>query len=253
MTTQYDELGSLYEEFSRTPFRQELEFPSVIGALGDVRGLRVLDFACGNGVFSRTLMERGARHVVGLDESAGMLEYARAREADEPLGIRYIDGTLPDALAGTFDLVLGLYILPYATSYEELVDLCRVASRALRPGGRFVTVLVHPELHPDPDHYTRYGFRLTPKDAPGAPAPLTDADPVDLHLTFSGHDTHIYAHYWSADTLELALREAGFGPVQWRRHRTAGSASDVPPGFWEPYLSAPHAAILDTYKEPEPS
>ncbi|MEV0037891.1 hypothetical protein [Streptomyces sp. NPDC050804] len=58
--TQFDELAEIYEEFSRLPFRRELEFPSVLGVLGDLSGLRVLDLGCGSGVYSRTPARCGA-------------------------------------------------------------------------------------------------------------------------------------------------------------------------------------------------
>ncbi|MFE3826878.1 class I SAM-dependent methyltransferase [Streptomyces sp. NPDC059092] len=245
--TQFDDLAEIYEEFSRLPFRRELEFPSVLGEMGDPSRLRILDMGCGSGVYDRALARHGAGRVVGLDESDGMIEHARARESGERLGISYVDGRLPADLAGDFDLVLGVYVLPYATTYQELVGLCRTAAGALRPGGRFITLPIHPEVHRDPAHYERYGFRLN------TGGDLVDGSPVDLQLCFGGHDIHVTARYWSAATLEEALREAGFGPVRWRRHRLAPAAAAGPPEFWEPYLSAPHAAILDTRKETEPS
>ncbi|MEV8288671.1 class I SAM-dependent methyltransferase [Streptomyces niveus] len=240
--TQFDELPDIYEEFSRSPFRQELEFPSVFGSLGDLSGLRVLDLGCGNGVYSRALARHGAKSVVGLDESGGMIDHARTRESRQPLGVSYLDGTLPAELAGGFDLVLGVYVLPYATTYQELLGLCRTAADALRPGGRFLTLPIHPDVHHDPRHYERYGFRLTTGSA------LTDGSPVGLELRF-GASTHVAARYWSATTLEQALAEAGFGAVRRHPHRLSPTAAAGPPDFWEPYLSAPHAAILDTRKE----
>ncbi|MFJ5226294.1 class I SAM-dependent methyltransferase [Streptomyces sp. NPDC088400] len=245
--TQFDELAEMYEEFSRLPFRQELEFPSVLEALGHLSRLRVLDLGCGSGVYSRTLARGGAERVVGLDESAGMIDHARAYEAGQYPEISYVDGSLPAELEGGFDLVLGVYVLPYATTYKELVGLCRTAADALRPGGRFVTLPIHPEAHRDPGHYERYGFRLN------IDRPFEDGSPIDLQLCFDAYDVHIAAHYWSAATLEQALREAGFGPVRRLPHRLSAKAAAGPSEFWEPYLSAPHAAILDTRKESEPS
>ncbi|MFJ8282406.1 class I SAM-dependent methyltransferase [Streptomyces griseoviridis] len=246
--TQFDELGDVYEEFSRHPFRRELEFPSVLDLLGDVSDLRVLDLGCGSGVYGRALARHGAGQVVGLDESDGMIGYARARESAAPLGVSYLAGSLPAELAGTFDLVLGVYVLPYATTYDELVGLCGTAAAALRPGGRFVTLPIHPDVRNSPDYYEPCGFRLYVHE------PRRDGSPVELELhPGSGHDIDVTARYWGATTLEKALGEAGFGPVDWRRHHTGGAPSDVPPGFWEPYLRAPHAAILDTRKESVPS
>jgi 2-polyprenyl-3-methyl-5-hydroxy-6-metoxy-1,4-benzoquinol methylase len=58
---------------------------------GDLRGQRVLDLACGYGTFSRYLARRQA-NVTGIDISVGLLARARQLEADQPLGIRYLQG-----------------------------------------------------------------------------------------------------------------------------------------------------------------
>jgi len=49
---------------------------------GDVAGKAVLDVGCGSGVYSVDFARRGARRVVGVDFSGGMLALAR-REAEE--------------------------------------------------------------------------------------------------------------------------------------------------------------------------
>jgi toxoflavin synthase len=240
---QFDQAAAVYEEFSRGPFRMGLEFPSVLGALGDMHGLRVLDMGCGSGVYSRALARGGASEVVGLDESDGMLADARSRESPDPLGVNYVAGSLPAGLRGTFDVVLGVYVMPYAATYQELLALCRTAAGALRPGGRFVTLPIHPRVHPDAGHYVRYGFRLR------VLRPLSDGSPIGLELFSANRDVHITAHYWSAATLDKALHEAGFGPVRRQPHRLSAEAAARPGDYWGPYLSSPHAAILDTRKE----
>src|SRR5204863_117795 len=73
----------------------------------DVRGLYVLDLGCGNGYLSRRFAQAGAK-VVAVDASAPVIERARARESQEPLGIEYhvADAARLEFLrAGTLDLV----------------------------------------------------------------------------------------------------------------------------------------------------
>ncbi|WP_316528215.1 class I SAM-dependent methyltransferase [Kitasatospora brasiliensis] len=243
MTSPFDTLPVTYDDFSAIPFRTHLETPSVLRALGDLRGAKALDLGCGSGFYTRLLRHRGAARVTGIDISTGMIAHARAEETARPLGVDYLlgDGTLPDHLAGTFDLVLGVYVLPYATTLAELRQLCTTAARALRPGGRFVTLPMHPDVRAGTISYAPYGFELT---AAGPPA---DASPVLLHLRFPGHAPEaVTAYYWSRDTLEGALREAGFARPRWTELTVAepGVAAHGE-AYWHDYLAHPHTVIAD--------
>lgn len=240
-TSQFDSLAGLYEDFSALPFRQHLEFPSVLALIEHTENTRILDLGCGSGVYSRRLAAHGAGQVLGLDESPGMIDYARRREHARPLGIDYVIGPLPTALAGSFDLVVAVYVLPYATNYDDLVGLCRTAADALRPGGRLITLPIHPEFHPDPDYYAPYGFRLIEQE------PRADASPVGLDLRFGHHDAHVTARYWTAETLEVALSAVGFAAPAWHPHRVSAEAEGDP--FFRAYLESPHAAILTAVKK----
>ncbi|MEU7025020.1 class I SAM-dependent methyltransferase [Streptomyces sp. NPDC046203] len=244
MTSQFDPLPDLYDDFTATPFRRFLETPSVLDVVGDLRGAAVLDLGCGSGAYTRLVRRNGAARATGLDVSPGMIGHARARETAAPLGIDYIlGGELPDELAGTFDLVLGVYVLPYARTRAELRQLCATAARALRPGGRFVTLPVHPGYRPGAVSYARYGFTLT------ATTPPSDGSPVELRLRFGGHDWAVTARYWSRPLLEKTLRDAGFAPPRWNDPGVddAGIAAHGST-YWRDYLAHPHTAIIDCRK-----
>ncbi|MEU9760789.1 class I SAM-dependent methyltransferase [Streptomyces sp. NPDC047985] len=242
MSSQFDQLAPLYEEFSQAPFRRYLEIPSVLQAVGALKGLRVLDLGCGSGIYSRLLAEQGADAVVGMDEADGMVAHARRAEEREPKGITYVAGALPEAMVTSFDIVLGVYVLPYATTYKELTAMCRTAARALRPGGRFVTLPVNPAFHPDPDYYASYGFRMYDHGSRG------DGAPLGLDLRFGQHDEHVVARLWSTAALCRALTGCGFGAPAQRSHLVT---DDAPVGFGADYLRVPHALILDAVKGEE--
>ncbi|SEG95406.1 Ubiquinone/menaquinone biosynthesis C-methylase UbiE [Nonomuraea solani] len=241
--SQFEELAALYEDMALLPWRKDLEIPTVLALIGDLSDRDVLDIGSGSGVYCRRLARQGARRVVGLDEAEGMLEYARSRERAEPLGIEYVAGALPAEMHGAFDLVLGVYVLPYATTTGELLELCRTAAEALRPGGRFVTLPVHPDYHGDPEYYASYGFRLHSEH------PREDAAPVTLDLRFGAHDVTVTARYWTGETLEDVLKAAGFSTVEWRNHQVSqAGVAEFGEEFFQKYLSVPHAAILDCGK-----
>ncbi len=57
----YDEIADWYNESIETnSLMHDLVLPPVFDLLGDVRGQRICDLACGQGVLSRALAERGA-------------------------------------------------------------------------------------------------------------------------------------------------------------------------------------------------
>jgi len=240
MDSQFDSLGGVYEDFSGLPFRKYLEFPTVLGIIGQPTGLSILDFGCGNGVYARCLAGKGARHVVGIDISDGMLTYAREQERRSPQGITFISGDLPQDLLGTFDLVLSVYVLPYASDRAELDRQVRAAAGALRRGGRYIALPVNPAYDGDRDYYARYGFRLSSSD------PRADGAVMTLELCFGQHQETVSAHYWTAPTLEDSLRQAGFTAITWQPHHVIEEGiSALGADFWQPYLDKPHAAILD--------
>jgi 2-polyprenyl-3-methyl-5-hydroxy-6-metoxy-1,4-benzoquinol methylase len=93
---------------SGNDFHLSVVRPSVERLLGRVEGRRILEIACGNGLFARRLAELGA-DVAATDTSTAMLERAR----DHPSkGIEYrlLDAAQPDQLAalasGRFDAVV---------------------------------------------------------------------------------------------------------------------------------------------------
>ncbi|MGW0043673.1 class I SAM-dependent DNA methyltransferase [Rhodococcus sp. NPDC003348] len=242
MQSQFDELADLYEDMAGWPFRRFLEIPNFLAVLGDLADRDVLDFGCGNGMYARLLKEQGARRVVGYDVSDGMLEYARAREVENPLGIEFASD-LGDDLAGRFDLVLAVYVLPYATTRQELHAMCAQMAKPLRPGGRLVTLPIHPDYVRDPAYYERFGFRLTPI------GPDVDGGEVQLDLFGpggAGDEDTVTAYVWTKDSIDEAMHAAGFALTQWvdyGRYRSA--AADSEEELLRAYWERPHAAIVN--------
>jgi 2-polyprenyl-3-methyl-5-hydroxy-6-metoxy-1,4-benzoquinol methylase len=62
---------------------------ALLGLLGPVTGLRVLDVARGHGRLTRELARRGAT-VAGVDLSGKLIERAQQAEHNQPRGIHYI-------------------------------------------------------------------------------------------------------------------------------------------------------------------
>jgi SAM-dependent methyltransferase len=103
-----------------------------LARLGDVRGLRVLDYGCGHGMASVVLARRGAR-VTAFDLSGGYLSEARRRAAANGVHLNLVqaDGQRLPFTDASFDRVWGNAVLHHLD-----IDLAgRELYRVLRPGG----------------------------------------------------------------------------------------------------------------------
>ncbi|SCK62364.1 Methylase involved in ubiquinone/menaquinone biosynthesis [Streptomyces sp. AmelKG-E11A] len=254
MDSQFDTAVAAYERsMEEMPFREHLEEYSFLNAVGDVTGRDVLDLGCGSGLYARRLRGAGAARVVGMDESDAMVEHARRREEREGLGVEYLAANATDpgathlpGIAGAFDVVTAVYVLPYAPTREALEGFCVTARRALRPtGGRFVAAVLNPGFNTDPQWYRGYGMRLSVRQSPaeGTPGHLrawVGPDVLDLDL-----------FRWSAAAHEQALATAGFDRVSWIRPTVSEEGlAKHGEAFWENYLTCPHSLIIDAQAGP---
>ena len=131
-----------------------------VGALGDVRGKRILEIGCGAAQCARWLMSRGAT-AVGVDLAERQLQHAR--RIDEATGIRVpaVGGTathLPfadDSFDGAFS---SFGALQFVADIEQAVG---EVARVLRVGGRFAFSITHPIRWSMPDDPSAEGLVVT--------------------------------------------------------------------------------------------
>ncbi|RMF50961.1 MAG: class I SAM-dependent methyltransferase [Anaerolineae bacterium] len=148
-----------------------LQWPVLRPLLHLQPGQRVLDLACGNGLFSRRMAALGAQ-VTACDFSAPLLERARQRtHAEMSIQYLHIDLTDPRALEETL-----LPTAPYHAALcnmalfdiADIEPLFRTLPDLLAPQGVFVFSLLHPAFNnpscvkvaeewDDGEIHTRYG------------------------------------------------------------------------------------------------
>ena len=87
----------------------------------ELKGKRVLDFACGFGEHCKQFIEHGAEKVVGIDISEKMLEVAMAENCDP--GIQYINMPMEDIvqLQELFDVVISSLALHYVEDFKGVI------------------------------------------------------------------------------------------------------------------------------------
>jgi len=120
-----------------------LEERFVREAIGDVRGLTVLDLGCGTGRHALWLAAVGAA-VTAVDFSEGMLREARAKPG--AASVRFLPHDLHEPLPfpdSAFDVVVSGLVLEHL---RDLPGFFGEARRVLRPGGRAVMSAAHPAM-----------------------------------------------------------------------------------------------------------
>ena len=245
MTTHYDGIAKEYQASKLQPWRTHIERYTLLRLTGDVRGLKTLDLACGEGYYTRLLRRLGADPVVGVDLSQAMIDLARAQEAAEPLGIRYHVGDARSVdQRPAADLVFAAYLLNYARDYAELLAMCEAISRNLKPGGRFVTVNNHPDDPPDNFETGRvYGYS---KRLEG---PLEEGTPIVWRFHLAEGTIEVTNFYLTLATMERALKAAGFRDIRWHRPQVSPEGlQQWGAEHWRGFLARPPIVFLECGK-----
>lgn len=125
--------------------------PGSMGLIEPKAGERVLDLACGQGVLCRSLASIGAR-VIGVDASPQLIEAARARGGPIDYAVGDARELAPLGLRD-FDTVACIMAL---MNIDPLEPVFRGCAEALKPGGRFVAVMLHPAFRTPGQ--TRWGW-----------------------------------------------------------------------------------------------
>ena len=206
---QYDHIGSKYDEYARTATMKRAERYTFFRMVGALDGQRVLDLACGDGFYTRRLKQHGAAQVIGVDISPAMIRLARAHEQQEPLGIAY---QVSDAVAlpqlGPFDLVTAVYLLPYATSKDQMLGMFQRVYDNLAAGGRFIAYTDNPAFTLNKPNCTQYGVTILRQD------PEEDRYACEAEF-LTDPPFRVRWYQWNQATYEWALQEAGFLDFTW--------------------------------------
>lgn len=118
--------------------------PALFECIGEIRGLKVYEVACGNGYNARRMVKEGAEEVWASDISSKLIEIASTKYENPYSKIKYL---VRDALdfnnlpENYFDLVVISMAIHYV---EDLDRLFKNANKIIKKGGRIVFVTNHP-------------------------------------------------------------------------------------------------------------
>lgn len=233
---QYDKIVEGYKQQTERPLRKFAYDYTLTKNIGDLRGKRVLDLACGEGISSRMARDLEAEEVVGVDESIEQIKKAQEKELSLPENkrIKYIvadGGNLPLKTEEKFDVVTGMMFLNYAESKERLKDFVSNIKSSLKDDGVFYAMLPNPDIFRDYDGYKVKMKAQSPKE--GSIVDITVSD-------FEGNKLNEFTnYYWSRETYQKELEKQGF-EVQWIDSEISPKGiKEYGEDFWKDYEKKP--------------
>jgi cyclopropane fatty-acyl-phospholipid synthase-like methyltransferase len=120
----------------------EIEEPTVLRFLGNLRGRTVLDLGCGDARFGRYALEQGALCYLGLDGSTEMVGLAKQVLMGTAGEVNLQDlESWPGDCNRRFDVVVSQLALQYMENIPRLFEVIR---NQLQPHGTFVFSTEHP-------------------------------------------------------------------------------------------------------------
>ena len=249
MSTQYDTIQTSYDEMRKRSIAL-IERANVQEVLAPfIKDARVLDLACGTGFYSCYFPRWGASKVVGVDISPVMVEEARAASSHgATIDFRVADCSKPEPYeGGPFDVVFGAWLLNYAASRRDMVEMFRNVALNLREGGHFVAVTPPPTQ--DPAAFVEAERKARPIESGGSGGmSWTATGVVDDGITFHVHadtsrgNVDFDCYHLRKEVYEASAREGGLcGELAW-------SVTTVPDDFLQHRRGGASVEELESYK-----
>jgi SAM-dependent methyltransferase len=142
----WDPVAAWYDKLvgeSGSDYHREVIVPATIRLLDPRPGESVIDVCCGQGVLFKPLLDAKVGKVTGIDASPRLIAAAKARHgAERRVTLFTADACAPGAWAdGSHDAATCVMAVH---DVADAVALFTNISRALKPGGRAVVVMMHP-------------------------------------------------------------------------------------------------------------
>jgi ubiquinone/menaquinone biosynthesis C-methylase UbiE len=223
-TTDWGDVAAWYDALvgeSGSEFHREVVIPGTLRLMAAAAGESAIDVACGQGVLCRVLQSRGVK-ATGVDAATELIKAARERGPQE---IQYFVGDARDlSFIGPAKFEAAACVLAIQ-NIDPVRPVFEGVARVLKPGGRFVMVMMHPCFRGAKEtswewderrnvQYRRVDRYLIPRKTPIVTHP--GSDPGGYTWTFH-RPLQVYVK---------SLRQAGFvldAMEEWASHKMSTS------------------------------
>jgi len=230
----YDAIAEQYKNSKQLGFRKCIEEYTLLKLIGNVSNKKILDLACGEGIYTRKIKALGAAKILGVDLSSEMIKLAEAEEIKNPIGCEYL---VNDALSldkvDDFDVVMCMYLFNYAQTKEELLQMCKTVFLNLKAGGKLVGFNDNPmNKLENYATYKEYGFikESTETRKEGDFVRYIIFNPDGTEFSFNNF-------YLSPQTYEACFKEVGFKNFRWEGPFLGSKVTDTE--YWDTFFNDP--------------
>ena len=241
--TQWDAFATQYSSLEDLP-GEIVAAHQLRRTLGSIQGFKILDLACGTGLYGRMALSMGATRIVGVDVAADMVDagihISKSQGLADRMAFHVSDCSAPlDALdlgQGEFDLVMGNWLLSYAADRAELEGMWRNIAIHLKPGGKFVGLMGTLDPHAASSNSGKYGMKTTVTGEIENGFTVHAEAITEPKIEFDAYHLHWPVH-------EEAAKKASMIEVQY----TQPQKEDLPEApdmeYWQEMLEAPYFVI----------
>ncbi|CAF1577884.1 unnamed protein product [Rotaria magnacalcarata] len=224
--SEYDMIGIDYVELTENSWRLPIEnytlhkcmLQSLLDEHELLTGKRVLDLACGHGLYTRELKALNCDYILGVDISSEMIKIANDIEYQEPKGIEYqvADAKQLKPPETLFDLVTAFYLLCYARTRDELLEMAGSIHTQLGENKTFIGFTTNIMNYDEKFDKKKYGISRQ-VNISLEERPIPDGTKVFINL-YNKDEKKICTftnYHFSAVTYEQVFKESGFKTFQW--------------------------------------
>lgn len=225
-----------------------LEKPAMYGKLPNLQGLDVLCVGCGTGEECAHLKSLGAKRVVGVDLSSGLIEYAK--QSYPELEFSAMDMEALDFPPDSFDFVYSSLVLHYVDSWQKTLASI---SNVLKKGGTLLLSTNHPATwgadctRTDTERKSLLGY-VKRKDANTCDITGDYLNTRKINDTWFGDFKVSYIHR-SMEALMKDILSSDFEIVDYLEPKAIEKCKEVDPIFWEIHQKIPIFMVFELRKK----